>query len=60
MARTRFEEEGTIAVGAKAQMAGEGVNNIEEVPAATFCNKNPHTIKYIDPNLTENQAIKRI
>ena len=41
-------------------MAGEGVNNIEEVPAATFCNKNPHTIKYIDPNLTENQAIKRI
>ena len=30
------------------------------VPATTFKNKNPHTIRYIDPSVSEYQAIKRI
>ena len=50
-------------MGAKAQQANlDGVNHdqIELVPATAFNNKNPHTIRFIDPNLTERQAIKRI
>ena len=50
-------------MGAKAQQATlDGVNHdqIELVPATAFNNKNPHTIRFIDPNLTERQAIKRI
>ena len=52
MARTRFEEEGTIAVGAKAQMTADAPNTeaVEMVPATTFNNKNPHTIRFFDPN----------
>jgi len=55
MARTRFEEEGTIAVGMKGQIDNEAPNGdaIEMVPASAFHNKNPHTIRFIDPNLTE-------
>lgn len=30
------------------------------VPASAFYNKNPHTIRFIDPNLSQKQAIKRI
>jgi len=55
MARTRFEEEGTIPVGLKAQVDTEAPNgdHVEMVPASAFHNKNPHTIRFIDPNLTE-------
>ena len=65
MARTRFEDGGVIPVGAKAQLNNiEGVNeaggNFDMVPATAFNNKNPHTIRYIDPNLNQIQAIKRI
>lgn len=63
MARTRFEEEGAIPVGMKAQMNGADLasgDQIEMVPASAFNNKNPHTIRFFDPNMTESQAIKRI
>ena len=53
MARTRFDEQGTIAVGAKAQMtadAPQAAEGVEMVPATAFNNKNPHTIRYFDPN----------
>ena len=62
MARTRFEEEGTVPVGAKAMMNPDGpvMDQIEEIPATSFKNKNPHTIRFIDPNIPENQAIRRI
>ena len=64
MARTRFEDEKVIPVGAKAQQNQiEGVQeggNFDMVPASAFNNKNPHTIRFIDPNLSQKQAIKRI
>ena len=62
MARTRFDEQGTIPVGAKAQFNADGQANdaVELVPATAFNNKNPHTIRFFDPNQTERQAIKRI
>lgn len=38
MARTRFDDQGTIAVGAKAQITAEAPNSdaVEMVPATTF------------------------
>ena len=62
MARTRFDDQGIVPVGAKAQMTSDNPNNeaVEMVPATTFNNKNPHTIRFFDPNQTEKQAIKRI
>ena len=63
MARTRFEEDKTVAVGAKALIDADlddGEQAIELVPATTFKNKNPHTIRYIDQNLTLKQRIKKI
>ena len=61
MARTRFDELGTVPVGAKAQMTGEAPNTeLEMVPATSFSNKNPHTIRFFDPNQTERHAIQRI
>ena len=52
MARTRFDEQGTVPVGAKAQMTADAPNTeaVEMVPATTFNNKNPHTIRFFDPN----------
>lgn len=57
MARTRFEDGNVIPVGAKAsQNQIEGVNeaggNFDMVPASAFHNLNPHTIRFIDPNMT--------
>ena len=65
MARTRFEDGDVIPVGAKASMNQlEGVNeaggNFDMVPASVFNNKNPHTIRFIDPNISQKAAIKRI
>ena len=64
MARTRFEDEKSIPVGAKALQNGvdgpTNVDSVEMVPASAFPNKNPHTIRFIDPNLSEKAAIKRI
>mmetsp|Transcript_1521 Transcript_1521/g.2088 ORF Transcript_1521/g.2088 Transcript_1521/m.2088 type:complete len:111 (-) Transcript_1521:1162-1494(-) len=64
MARTRFEDDKVIPVGAKAQLNQiEGVQeggNFDMVPASAFNNKNPHTIRYIDPNMSQRAAIKRI
>ena len=63
MARTRFEEDKTIPVGVKAMLdidAPNGGDAIEMVPATAFNNRNPHTIKFVDGNMTEKQAIKRI
>ena len=56
MARTRFEDDGTVPVGAKAMMNPDvpNVDVVEMVPATTFKNKNPHTIRFIDPNISEN------
>jgi len=53
MARTRFENEHTVPVGAKAQLAGDAPNDqIDLVPAGAFHNMNPHTIRFFDPNLS--------
>jgi len=64
MARTRFEDDKAVPVGAKALQNGvDGPTNgesVEMVPASTFLNLNPHTIRFIDPNLSERAAIKRI
>ena len=62
MARTRFEDNKEIPVGAKAMMADAagGSDAVDMVPASTFANKNPHTIRFFDPSLSEKQAIKRI
>ena len=53
MARTRLEEEKAVPVGAKAVLDGANPDNIELVPASAFQNMNPHTIRFVDPNLTE-------
>ena len=64
MARSRFEEEGAIPVGVKAQQNGgadlASGDQVEMVPVSAFNNRNPHTIRFFDPNMTESQAIKRI
>ena len=61
MARTRFDEAKAIPVGAKAQLAdGPTGDAIDMVPASAFPNRNPHTIRFFDPNLSERHAIKRI
>ena len=62
MARTRFEEDKTVAVGAKAAFDADLDDGeaVEMVPATAFHNKNPHTIRYIDQTLTLKQRIKRI
>ena len=62
MARSRFEEDKTVAVGTKAQIDADidNVDAIEQVPATSFNNMNPHTIRFIDQNLTLRQRIKKI
>ena len=47
-------------MGAKAAFTADNGDAVEMVPATAFGNKNPHTIRFFDPNQTEHQAIARI
>ena len=61
MARTRFEQNNSTLVGARnAYAEHEGEDDIELVTAACYKSKNPHTIRYIDPNMDLYEAIMNI
>ena len=61
MARTRFEENKSPLVGGRnAYAEHEGEEEIELVTAACYKSKNPHTIRYMDPNMDQRDAIRNI
>ena len=59
MARTRFEENAQGLIGGN-NADGDEKEEIELVGAAVHRTQNPHTIRYIDPNLDPYEAISSI
>ena len=52
MARTRFEEKAPVLIGGRNALGdNEEKEEIELAQAAYYKTKNPHTIRYIDPNI---------
>ena len=62
MARTRFDDDPTLASGNKKITLENGaeIDQAELMMAAKQRNKNPNTIKYIDPSIDPKVAIARI
>ena len=61
MARTRFEEKAPSLIGGRNALGDhEEKEEIELTTAACYKTKNPHTIRYIDPNMDIAYAIKQI
>ena len=58
MARTRFEEKPPSLIGGRNALGDhEEKEEIELATAACYKTKNPHTIRYIDPNMDMAYAI---
>lgn len=63
MARTRFDEKPAQPIGIGRTAAGDGDGDQQAdllISAVNNRNKNPHTVKYIDPNLDPRLSIHRI
>lgn len=62
MARTRFDEPAAMPVGQnRASMENGDVESADLLVAAVNNrNRNPHTVKFIDPNMDPKHAIHRI